>query len=190
MVAVALREDVRAVVAGDEEEEGRLGRLEHRAHGLASGTCDRARRQALDLVGVVGVVRILEMDAAEVAVEVGDPVDHGRIGLEPHAALHPIEEDGGDEWPFLGDPRLLLDDRSERHHLAHRELALRRAGPEGSVDLTEFVDHRLGDLRRGQSLRETIGVGEEVALESRALDLESPGDFRVEDHAKKLLAVG
>ena len=47
---------------------------------------------------------------------------HRGIGLEPHARLEPIQIDGRDDRTLLGQPRLLLHDRRERHDVvaAHR----------------------------------------------------------------------
>ena len=71
---------------------------------------DRRRRQAGPRVGVVRPVAS-QVARAQVAVELrAEAVDHGRVGLQPHAAAQPLDEYAGDARPLAGEARLLLDD--------------------------------------------------------------------------------
>ena len=83
----ARREDVAAGAVGDEIEVLGLGRLQHRLDRRAPRIGDRRRRQAIDLIGVVRglAVELFLLDGmVEHALAAHQPVDDGRVGLQPH----------------------------------------------------------------------------------------------------------
>ena len=107
-VAVVLgkraREGVAALAVGDEVEVVDLGRIEHRLDRRPPRVGDRSGRQAVDLVGVVGaaVGPVLAGErAAEATLALGQAVDHGRIGLQAHAAAQPVDEHRRDLAPLV-----------------------------------------------------------------------------------------
>ena len=49
----------------------------------------------------------------ELAAAARQREQHGRVGLQPHAKLEPVDEDAGDVRALLLARGLLLDDRGE-----------------------------------------------------------------------------
>src|SRR5690606_4220204 len=84
---------------------------------------DRRRRQAVDLVGIIGRLR-LDLGSTDAAVELGlalgDAIDDGGVGLQAHAFAQPIDEDCGHLGTFAGDAGFLLDDGGEDEQLLGR----------------------------------------------------------------------
>ena len=85
-----------AVAPGHEEEVLGGLRADRREDRLAAGHGDRRGRQAADRVGVVGGFAA-QVGAADIAVVVGaHAVNHGGIGLQPHALAQAVDEHAGD----------------------------------------------------------------------------------------------
>ena len=93
----------------------RIGdRLERRAAGIG----DRRRRQAVDQIGVVGRrlvdVGLVDRAVGRLALAAEQAVDDRRVGLQPHALVQPVDEDGGDARALVAAAGFLLDDRGQR----------------------------------------------------------------------------
>ena len=80
------------------------------AAGRRSGRC--CRRRLLDLAA--------RDRPAERALAADQAVDDGRVGLQPHLLLQPVDEHGGDARALVRLAGLLLDDGGERDELLRR----------------------------------------------------------------------
>ena len=165
---------------------GRHHRLQRRAPRVG----DRPRRQPLVRVRVVGVVAIVEVDAADAAVPLlaggrarrrhRAAVDDGRVGLQQlglerrHAQA--VDEHLRDARPLLGAAGLLLDDRRQHDDLVVVEARASSSAPAAPLACaarssphtwrwrrTSGISARAGVRVRAQP----VGVGEQVALERR-----------------------
>ena len=77
------------------------------------------------------------------------------------------------ERPLLRESRFFLDDGRERHHLARREVELRRLRAPLSVEYPpELGDEREREIRRSHAARKAIGRGVEVPLQGLGLGVE------------------
>ena len=165
-------EGVAAGAVGDEEQILGPRRVGDRLQSRAAGIGDRAGRQALDHVGVVGG-RPLDLRAHDAAPEGAAPadqaVDDGRIGLQLHPLLQPIDEHARDPRTLVGPAGLLLDDGGQRHHLGRR--LDRHLGAAALPDLVQHLAllgaHQVEDLLAGGAALELVGVGEKRALGRR-----------------------
>ena len=120
VIRVGCRELVPAVPPRDKVERAVHERCDDRFDRGGAGGGNRSRWQALVQVRVVGGVE-LQVGLSEITVEfVAEAVDHGRIGLEPHAATQPRDEHTRDSCAFLGCSGLLLHDRREDQRLVRR----------------------------------------------------------------------
>ena len=162
--------------------------LQRRLAGIGNGP----RREALDDVGVVGrgLIEIGPRDrAAERALAEREPVNDGRIGLEPHTFLQPVDEDAGDPRALVGFAGLLLDDRGEDDHFAGRF-----DRQVGRAPLPDFIDQfgllflhaRYGRLSV-KAAREVVSLGQNRPLARGLLDVASE-KFSVTHPADDLLA--
>ena len=137
--------------------------------GRAPGTGDRSRRQSHVLVGVVGRVQLQVglVDHPGVVAGQQGSVGHGGVGGEGHAAGQPVVIHAGHHRPLLGHAGFLFHDRSHGHHLVDVGGQAQLGGV-----LAEVMDHGGGDVVQALGAGETVGVGEEVALEAGGLGIE------------------
>ncbi len=107
------------------------------------------------------------MQSRQVAVEFEpQPVDHGRVCLQPHVFLEPAGKDTGDPGPFFGQGRFFLDDRREDQRF------VRSTDRQILVPCLPFLVQRLlhqgirlpQDLGARGAFRIAIGLGQEQAL--------------------------
>ncbi len=129
MAARAVRHEIELV--GVE----RIGRRQNRR---LAGIGDRRRRQAGRDIGVVRVFQPKVgggQPPVEPAFAARDRIDRGRIGLQQHAPLQPVDEDRGDAAALVRHAGFLFNDGCERRQRFRRRrgMILRQAG------------HRLGD---------------------------------------------
>ena len=163
-------EDVAAGAVGDEIEIVGLGRIGDRFERGTAGIGDRPRRQAVDDVGVVGRrlvdVGLVDRAVGRPALAAEHAVEDGRVGLQPHALVQPVDEDGGDARALVGHAGLLLDDRGERHELV--DVGERQAGDAAVPDAFDKAllvgQHLVDDLLARGAARETLRVGDQAAL--------------------------
>ena len=108
-----------ARAVGDEVEFLRARGIGHSFERGASGIGDRARRQAVDRVSVVGRP-LLELGRENAATQSAAPadeaVDDRRIGLKAHPLVEAIDEDRGDARALVRLAGFLFDDRGQRDH--------------------------------------------------------------------------
>ena len=106
------------------------------------------------------------------ALAAGYRVDHGGVGLKPHALLQPVEEDTGDQGAFLGDAGLLLDDGGEHHRLIGIVEADRRITPlpQFDDDALHVILHAPDQIGPAVAERIVIGLGQERAFRRHRCD--------------------
>jgi len=99
------------ITLGHEVKRTTVGGVHRRPDGCLPGQCNGGRREAGSSIGVVGRIapQIATPDVAVVILS--HAIDHGWIGLQPHAPAQPADKDAGDLTPFAGDGRFLLNDR-------------------------------------------------------------------------------
>ena len=114
-----LGEEVAAVAAGDEEEEGGLGRAECGEDGFQAGRGDRCGREAVGDVGVPGGgdLEVLGGEGRFPGAEDGDAggvlgqgVLDGGVGLEALFDADAVPEDGGDDLALGWEDGFALND--------------------------------------------------------------------------------
>jgi len=111
MRAVALRDKIQAV-AGIGVQGG--------MYRLASRHRNRRRRQAFDQVGVVGRLGF-EIRLGDIAViVVAHAVNHGRVGLQRHAALQAADHNACNKGAFIFRAGLFFDNRGQDQRLVGR----------------------------------------------------------------------
>ena len=117
-----------AVVLRDEVEVRDLCRFGRALKRRLSGTADRRRRKAGELVRVVGRIdlEVLERGLAPLA----DGVLDRRVGIELHPDLESVRVDPRDGRALLPVARLSLDDRTELHDVVDRGLAINGGLPQ------------------------------------------------------------
>ena len=107
----------------------------------------------------------LEIAATQIAVEgLAQAVDHGRIGLQPHAQLQASHEHPGDARSLLRRAGFLLDDRGHGQRLERG--GVRKPLPAGVPLLRQHLIHRVGGAR--QESAHLVKVGEPLALDELA----------------------
>lgn len=182
VVLQRLGEDVPARAVRDEVEVLRTRRGRHSFQRRAPGIGDRARRQAVDLVGVVGRPRI-DVGAAdrppEGAVAADDAVDDRRVRLQPHVLPQAVDEHGGDARPLVRPSCLLLHDGGERHQFLDGVEGKARppALPHGLHGPLVGVRHLLQDRLAGGPAGEAVGFRQQRPLRRDLVDL--PGQHDV-----------
>ena len=132
---------------------------------------DRSRRQPGTRVGIVGPIA-LEVCAAQVAVEFfAQAIDHGGVGLQPHATPQTLDEDAGDARTLVCLPGLPLDDRCQDQCLVlvlERQVGMARRPAAG-----EFLAHAVTRLAQHVdvtgALAEQVRVGKEKTFGVAAL---------------------
>ena len=105
---------------GDEEEVSAALRVQGGADRILGRGGDGGRRQARDDVGVVRRLPAQlagPQSTAQRALPAGDPVDHRRVGLQPHAFRQAVDEHAGHDPPLLGQAGLLLHDGRQDQRL-------------------------------------------------------------------------
>ena len=188
VLVVGFGEGVSAGAVGDEEHflgARRIGRSLDRGPPRIG---DRPGRQTFD---DVGVVRRLRLDirpadrAAERAFAEHKAVDDGRIGLQLHLLLEPVDEHRRDPRALLGLAGLFLDDRREDDELVRR--AQRQVGIAALPDLAHQpvlrLAHALDELFTREAAIEVIAVRQQASFARDILDvagenvaLQQPGD--------------
>ena len=122
----------------------RACRRERRLDGRKAGVCDRRRRQAGVLIGVVGTVDLCVLHGEHILVLRQDVHDR-RVDLQRHARRDTVIDDGGDHRTLIVVGGFLFDHGRDRDDLLHRHAALIRLfehfGRDAVVEvLKEFVD--------------------------------------------------
>ena len=183
-----------AVGDGHEIEVLVLFGRDGRGQGTGAERADGAGRQAGTLVGVVDVVGVVQMAAAQVAVKVGpQPVDDRGVGLERHVDAQTVGIDAGHARPLVGKGGLLLHDGSQDHQTAQLVAGGPFAvGPEGVALAPEVVHHAAGHgtglgLVGHVGLLEQIGVRHEEALGRIEGDAVVAQKGRVRDDGPEIL---
>ena len=111
------------------------------------------------------------MRAGQVAVEVGQPVDHGRVALKRDAPAQPIVEHAGDERPFRGRPGFLLHQRGQGQHLVPGPAQGVGALLHGrGVHLVKTVQHAAQNFFRAIRFGEEVRVRIDVAFHAAVLE--------------------
>src|SRR5882757_9814600 len=111
MLFERLREMMPPIARADRNEKqlSVLLRMYGREHGLAPRQGDWRGWQASARIGVVRRIGN-EITGANIAVVVlSEPIDHGRIRLQPHPLAQPAYKHSGDAWTLRCQPGLLLD---------------------------------------------------------------------------------
>ena len=123
MLSQRLGEGVSARAIGDEIEILGRERMQHRLNGGQAGVANRARRQALVQITVVGTLD-LEIGRGDGPPERTRPVsygiDHRRVGLQWHAAAQAVGENAGDMCALHRRGGLLFHDRGQSQRLVDR----------------------------------------------------------------------
>ena len=112
---------MRCIFFTHEENVVGIRRKESGFNGFGAGVGNGPGRQSANDIGVVGRGRG-QILARQVAVEIGDAIDNGRIGLQPHAAFQPVVEHCRDQRPLEGRAGFFFDDRGQRHNGMHTHL--------------------------------------------------------------------
>ena len=173
MLLVGFGEDVAAGAVGNEIEVAGAGRIGGGFKRRATGICNRSGRQSVDLVGVVGgrlIDLALHDRPPERALAADQAVDDGRVRLQPHPLLEPIDEYGGDARALVRLAGFLLDQRGQDHELFggfDRQVG-GAPGPRFPYQTLLRLLHVLDQLLARHAAREIVGVGQQAAF-ARAL---------------------
>ena len=158
-----------AGAVGDEEQVAGARRVGGGFQRGAAGIGDRARRQAVDDIGVVGrrLRDFAALDrAAQRALAADDAIDDGRVGLQLHLLAQAIDEHRGDAAALVRLAGFLLDDRGQRHQLLRR--LDRNVGVAALPDFAQHallrLLHALDHLVARRAAREFIGLRQQRAL--------------------------
>ncbi len=185
-----LGEKVPAVIVADEIQIiGRRG-IERGADGGGARVGDGPRRQTCV---TVGVVRRIELQIALKNRTDGAPgqarrIDDGGITLQGHAFGHPLGEDAGHEWAFIGGGRFFLHQRGEGYYIVEfpgGSPGLRRDN--FLDDLAESPDHCGHNCACGHPARKTIGIRKEIALERLRVGIKLTNFLGIFTGAKEIL---
>ena len=129
------------------------------AAGRRRGRCCRGRSTARSARGQL---------AAERALALGQAVDHGRVGLQRHAASQPVDEHRRDQRVLRRHGRLLLDDRGQDQRLRRASASGRsgrRRGPGLGQQLAASPPRiRSTTAARGSPRGDQVGLGQQRAL--------------------------
>ena len=126
-----LGEDMSPRSVGNKIEIPGLGRRQGRLERCAAGIGDRARRQAIDAVSIIGrclLDVLLAQRPVELGLAAGKAIDDGRIGLQGHALAQPVGEYRRHTRALFRHTGFLFDDRSEGERFCWR-LDRRIRGP-------------------------------------------------------------
>src|SRR5438105_11126222 len=119
MLAFRSSEGVSAGTVRHEIEIGRSFRIQHRQNSILAGIADRRRRQACNRVGVVRgwAQKLARENAVAEWIALVDSINHRRIRFQFHAETKPVDENGSDVAPLLGNCRFLFDERGQSNGL-------------------------------------------------------------------------
>ena len=193
MLLVGLREGVTSGAVSYEIKLARAGGIGGGFERGAAGIGDRARRQSVDLVGIVRrrlIDLALHDRPAQRAFAADQSVDDGRVGLQLHLLLQPIDEHGGNARALFGLAGLPLDQRGENNELIRR--LQRQIGrvvvPDVLKQVLLCLLHALDDLLAGDAAGEIVRVGEQAPFARDFLDV--PGQDVVVQEARDDLLGG
>ncbi len=136
----------------------------------AAGVGDRAWRQSLDHIGVVGRlladVGLEDRTIRRFAVPTEETVDDRRVGLQAHALVQAVDENRGDMRALVVLAGFLLDDGGQRDELfLGLDRQIRIALLPDLVDQALLRRAHLGDdLGAVGAAGELVGIGAQAAL--------------------------
>ena len=208
MTVERIGEDMAAGAIGDEIKLARARGIGHRLERGPAGIGDRTRRQAIDLIGIIGR-RLVDLGArqrpAERPLSADDAIDNRRIGLQPHMFAQPVDKDAGDARPLVGLAGLLFDDGGQRDHFIGRgdRQVSRTPLPDLVEQLLLVARHFLQQLVAAGAALEFIGfrqqrtftrnfmdvAGQNLVIAQTLDDLLAGQPFRDRDHVQNRLAL-
>lgn len=114
---------VTTTAIGDEIQGVAVGRVDDRFNRRHTGSCNRSRRQAVDAIGIVGVIGRkvgARQSTLQAALAVGQAIGNRRVRLQAHALFQAVQEHRRDPWPFFRQGRFLFNDRRKGQQLIRR----------------------------------------------------------------------
>jgi len=177
MLLIGLGKEVPAVVLGHKVQIARVRRFQHGTNRVQPRVTDRPGRQPRIQIRVVGRLHAVEVLSRKLLPAIArlvapQGVLHGRVGLQRHVLLEPVQKHAGDDGSLIGGHRLALDDGGQRHDLIDREAGFLRhlfQIRDAPVKVAQHdLDHVLGRSIAGK----LVGIREQKAFQG------SRGPFR------------
>ena len=120
------------------------------------------------------------MFAGEVAVEVREPIDHGRIAFQPDSFFKTIVKNRRYDGTFKRHSGLLFDNRSQGHHLVNgKAKCFCLFAKVSRKDRLKSLEHGGNNLVGRSCLGKIIRVRKKIAFECIGINPQSADQFGI-----------
>ena len=138
--------------------------MQHGHQRRCTGACDRPRRQADILIGIIGR-RNFRVAVEEILLRLIEQILYRRVGLQRHTEAQALQKDLRDDRAILIMIRLLLHEGCERYEFIDREVHLLGAVAHLLRQaMIEILCHHRHDRVGIERIAQLIGVGEKEPL--------------------------